>query len=298
MNVMFRPMIATVRKASIAGALSLSFIFSPFVTTAQAESKGSAPRARYQQPETSPSHLRFTPVSLSNGSTLTFISPTQWSEAASLLIDVLNNTHQQFTDLFTDIPAFSTSVRLMDEEEFFSLTGAPRWTNAMFFRGQIILPLGTRQPVDFENLQRSLRHEYTHAILAALSSGHLPGWIDEGLAQWFEGSENPGLRAALRDWLKTHEPVSLELLQGGFTKLKAEMVPAAYAQSLIASRLLTEKYGFPAMANYFLLLREGVDKEIAFETAFSLSTKEFEAQLGRALKKWAARPEPNDRNPR
>ena len=159
------------------------------------------------------------------------------------------------------------------------------------FSGQIILPISASQPVDLDNLNRSLKPEYTHAILSALSDGHLPGWIDEGLAQWFEGSENPGLRTALRDWLKKNEPVSLTLLQGGFTKLKPEMVPTAYAQSLLSTRLVAEKYGFPAMANYLLLLREGIDKEAAFETAFGIRITDFEAQLGRALKRWASRPE-------
>lgn len=245
-------------------------------------------RARYAQPDES-SPLRFTPINLANGSKLTLIAPTRWSETASSLIAVLNTTHDHFTRLFSDIPAFSTSIRLMDEEEFFDLTGAPKWTNAMFFRGQIILPLAKGKAVDIENLNRSVRHEYTHAILSALSAGNLPGWIDEGLAQWFEGEESPGLRDALREWLKTHEPVSLSLLQGGFTKLKPEMVPAAYAQSLLATRLVAEKYGFPAVANYFMLLRDGVEKDAAFETAFGIPLPDFERQLGKALKRWAVK---------
>ena len=247
-------------------------------------------RARYVQPEES-SPLRFTPINLANGSKLTLIAPTRWSETASSLITVLNTTHDHFTRLFADIPAFSTSIRLMDEDEFFELTGAPRWTNAMFFRGQIILPLSKGKAIDIENLNRSVRHEYTHAILSALSAGNLPGWLDEGLAQWFEGEESPGLRDALREWLKTHEPVSLSLLQGGFTKLKAEMVPAAYAQSLIATRLVAEKYGFPALGAYFMLLRDGIDKDAAFKTAFNISPAEFEEEMGRALKRWVSKGE-------
>jgi len=245
-------------------------------------------RARFVQPEES-SPLRFTPIDLANGSKLTLISPQRWSDTASALIKTLNTTHDHFTELFSEIPAFSTSIRLMDEDEFFKLTGAPAWTNAMFFRGEIILPIARGKTLDVDNLNRSVRHEYTHAILSALSGGNLPGWIDEGLAQWFEGEESPGLRAALRDWLKSNEPVPLSLLQGGFTKLKPEMVPAAYAQSLLATRLVAEKYGFPAIANYLLLMRDGVDKASAFETAFGVSLETFERQLSKALKRWAAR---------
>ncbi len=279
-----RPHNITPALVAFAAAIALSTArTTPFALAEDASNQ----RARYVQPDEA-SPLRFTPINLSNGSKLTLISPQRWSETAATLIKTLNTTHEHFTELFSEIPAFSTSIRLMDEDEFFALTGAPKWTNAMFYRGEIILPIARAKSVDVENLNRSVRHEYTHAILSALSGGNLPGWIDEGLAQWFEGEESPGLRAALRDWLKTNEPVPLKLLQGGFTKLKPEMVPAAYAQSLLAARLVADKYGFPAIANYFMMLRDGVDKESAFHTAFNISLADFEAQLGRALKRWAA----------
>ena len=63
-------------------------------------------RARYYQPDES-SPLRFTPINLANGSKLTLISPQRWSETASTLIKTLNTTHEDFTDLFSEIPAFS-----------------------------------------------------------------------------------------------------------------------------------------------------------------------------------------------
>lgn len=275
--------------AVAASVSTLTLVVSFFASPAFADPKNSE-RARYVQPEESP-NLRFTPVNLSNGSKLTLISPKRWSETANEVIAVLNSTHEEFTEIFSEIPAFSTSIRLMDEDEFFKLTGAPKWTNAMFFKGQIVIPLSASQPIDTENLGRSIKHEYTHAILSALSSGQLPGWIDEGLAQWFEGEENPGLRDALRSWLATNEPVPLALLQGGFTKLRADMVPAAYAQSLLATRALVDRSGMDAVAKYFFMLREGVDKESAFTTAFSMTPEEFESHLSKALKVWAAKPE-------
>lgn len=249
-----------------------------------------APKARYGDP-LDESRLRFTPLNFANGSTLTVISPHRWSDVTKQILKTLNDTHSQFTDLFARIPAFSTSIRLMDESAFFELTGAPAWTNAMFFRGQIIIPLAANKPIDSDNLSRSVKHEYTHAILASLSGGHIPGWLDEGLAQWFEGSETPALRKALRAWLKNHDPVPLSMLQGGFTKLKADMVPAAYAQSLLATKALADKFGFDAIGNYFLLLRDGVDRNAAFQTAFEFTPEAFEEELGKALKSWEASPE-------
>lgn len=232
--------------------------------------------------------LRFIPIDLADGSHLTLISPHHWSDIAEEILQELTQTHQRLGELFGSIPPFRSSIRLMDERAFYELTGAPGWTNAMFFRGEIIIPLSQAQPIDLDNIHRSVKHEYTHAVLSALSHGSIPGWIDEGLAQWIEGDENPALRNTLKQYLHKHQPVSLSLLQGGFTKLEPTMVPAAYAQSLLAVQAMINAYGLPKIATYLSLLREAREKEDAFRMAFKISTTEFERRLGATLVTWAS----------
>jgi hypothetical protein len=231
--------------------------------------------------------LRFTPVNLTDGSRLTLISPRHWSDIADEVTQELTRTHRELTGMFGSIPPFRSSIRLMDEQSFYDLTGAPGWTNAMFFRGEIIIPLAKHQPIDLENIHRSVKHEYTHAVLSALSRGRIPGWIDEGLAQWIEGDENPALRATLKNYLQKSEPVALHLLQGGFTKLESRMVPAAYAQSLLAMQAVVQTYGLTKITAYLQLLREDYDRGLAFETAFQITQEEFERRLKTTLKTWA-----------
>lgn len=160
----------------------------------------------------------------------------------------------------------------------------------MFFRGEIIIPLSTKGPIDLDNLHRSVKHEYSHAVLSALSGGFIPGWLDEGLAQWLEGEENPALRSSLRSYLLKAAPVPLSLLQGGFTKLSPRMVPAAYAQSLIAVQALLKAYGIDPISKYLQMLREQVSKEEAFTTTFGISERDFEARLDETLRSWAGTP--------
>ncbi len=243
-------------------------------------------RARYA-PAVVDSALRFTPLTLGDGSRLTLISPKNWSDIAEEISQELTQTHNDLSQLFGAIPPFRSSVRLMDEPSFYALTGAPGWTNAMFFRGEIIIPLSTVKPIDLENLHRSVKHEYSHAVLSALSGGMIPGWIDEGLAQWIEGDENPALKNSLKAYLKRAAPVPLDLLQGGFTRLEAAMVPAAYAQSLLAVQAMIKAYGVDKIALYLSLLRNEVDKESAFETAFGISHTDFEYRLHSTLKAWS-----------
>jgi hypothetical protein len=268
----------------VLGGLALLSVALPVSATPPSES--GPERARYSAEETR--SLRFTPLQLTGGSKLTLISPLRWSDVADELVTTLNNTHAEYTQRFASIPAFSTSIRLMDEQSFYELTGAPAWTNAMFIRGQIVIPLSTTQPIDLENLHRSVKHEYTHAIISALSGGRAPGWLDEGLAQLAEGEEHPALRASLKSWLQVNDPVPLSLLQGGFTKLSTPMVPPAYAQSLLASKAIVDTYGFSKIGVYLAALRKGVDKDRAFATGFGISPEVFEQKLASALKTWGA----------
>lgn len=225
-------------------------------------------------------------LALSDGSSLTFVSPQRWRGTAAKLHRVVTETHTLFTELLGELPPVETTVQLMDENTFFDLTGAPSWTNAIYYRGRIMMPLPETGAIDQENLERSLRHEYTHAIISALSGGKCPGWLDEGLAQWAEGTENPALQLALVSWIRKNPAVPLALLQGGFTRLETRMVAAAYAESLFASNTLMKSFGASALRDYFNRLRDGADRADAFEGAFGINEELFEKRLASALGAW------------
>lgn len=231
------------------------------------------------------SAITFSPLQLSGGSHLTLVSPARWKPLIQRLSGSLAEIHQHYTEIFGPIPPLTTSIRLMDEEDFFKTTGAPRWTNALYYKEEIIIPLRSGN-VDWDNLFRAVKHEYTHAVVHALSAGRCPGWLDEGLAQWAEGAENPALRPALIKRLRTSGPVPLKLLQGGFTKLDSAIVPAAYAQSLYITQILIRSYGFKHINMFLTALRRGQDKQTAFRRAFDVSEAGFERSMGRALAQW------------
>jgi hypothetical protein len=212
---------------------------------------------------------------IGGGTVLTVVSAPEWSATGARLADLLKQSHGRFEKLFGNIPTFAVTLRLMDEESFFLSTGAPRWTNALFYRGQIIIPLSPTE------------QEYTHAVLHALTGGKAPGWIDEGLAQLAEGTENSALRPALYEYLRENPPVPFELMQGGFTRLETNMVAAAYAQSLIAAQALVETFGYERLGLYFSTLRSGDDHETAFSRVFGIREANFEDRFSRKLTRWA-----------
>jgi hypothetical protein len=223
------------------------------------------------------------PLTLSNASTITLVAPDELQGVGGQLLDMLGKIHGEYEQLFGRLASVKTTLKLMESEEFYTSTKTPRWTNAIYYRGQIMIPMSAQEKLDLENLERSVRHEYLHSVVHALSGGRCPGWLDEGLAQWIEGDENPALRPALTRWLNANDPVPFSLLQGGFTKLRPSMVPAAYAQSLVAAKEVISIHGMSKIARYLGMLKEGEEKSDAFEDAFGVSEDEFEAQLHASL---------------
>ncbi len=276
------------RRFSFAFVLALCSLL--VVSTAASAQSASVRKAVAVEPagksQESRAGLIYSPLNLRGGSTLTMVSPHEWSPVASQLSESLKETHEYFTGLFGEIPSLNVAIHLMEEEAFYQSTGAPRWTNALYHREKITIPLSRHNTNDIENLKRSIAHEYTHAVVHSLSAGEAPGWLDEGLAQWVEGKENPALRPALINWLNFNQPVPLRLLQGGFTRLEAKMVPAAYAQSLFGANHIINNNGFERIRGYFDSLRKGEGREAAFKNNFSISEKAFEEQLGRNLAQW------------
>jgi hypothetical protein len=226
-------------------------------------------------------------MELSGGARLMLVSPKEWFWLAERLSDHLKKAHIHYTKIFGPIPAGETTLKLIDAEVFYRETGAPGWTNALYYKGIMSIPLNFEEPIDMDELFRSVSHEYTHAVINALSGGRTPGWLDEGLAQEAEGDVNPALEPALKKWLYFNQPISLDILQGGFTKLESRMVAPAYGQSLFAARVVVNTFGFENLREYFDNLRSGKPKPEAFRAAFGISEASFEEAFGKYVKRWA-----------
>lgn len=227
------------------------------------------------------------PSSLRDGSVITLITPTKWTAIGETLLESLKLTHVEFTQQLGELVPINTSLRILPEDLFYKTTGAPSWTNALFFRSQVFIPLSEKSVEDKGNLIRSARHEYVHSILHGLSAGRCPGWLDEGMAQWAEGEENPALRPALVKYLKNNPALPFSSLQGGFTRLPTNSVAAAYAQSLIATLALKKAFGFSGLRTYLDNLRVGEDRFDAFKNAFGVSEAHFEELMNEKLLEWA-----------
>ena len=174
-------------------------------------------------------------------------------------------------------------VKLLTPEVFAIATGAPEWTNALYYHDTIIIPVRSADQGNQEDFIRSVRHEFSHAIINAFSNGNCPGWLDEGLAQYMEGNTLDVIRLTLTRWISKNPTIPFHMLQSGFTKLDKKYVAPAYAQSLWAAKLLIERRGYLPI-RYFMTLLKNKEND-AFHTAFGITESEFETQLACVLSK-------------
>lgn len=208
-------------------------------------------------------------------------------DLAKSSITILNDTYDELSRIFQSSPKKKVVLRFLPPEEFRKQTGAPAWTSAMYFRDEITIPLTAKTGMDRAELSRALRHEYVHAFIAEMSRYRCPAWLDEGVAQLLEGHPNPLLGPALREWIGQNQAIPLDWLQNGFTTLDAAYVPAAYAQSLFATRKIIMKRGFRSVTQYLNHLQNGVAEPQAFKIAFGQNKRDFEKELTVQIKRWS-----------
>ena len=129
----------------------------------------------------------------------------------------------------------------------------------------------------FEDLDRVLAHEFTHALVRSLATRGVPTWLNEGLATVLEGDSLDWAKAVMT---KVSKAPSLTSLSGSFNELTGAEAQVAYAMSALAARRLIDEAGGPAVTNLLRDLGGGVDFEDAFLHRIQKSLADFQASLG------------------
>jgi hypothetical protein len=179
-------------------------------------------------------------------------------------------------------PSERIPVVLYPSEEFHDVTQTPSWTSGVY-DGRIKLPVGGITDGHDAVLTRTLRHEYGHVVVHHLTHGRCPVWLNEGAAIWVEEDEE-GER---EDW--AHETLSgqvlfpLRDLAASFTRLPADRVHVAYAQSYLAVRRLVTRSGGRRVRELLATLGDGRQLGDAFRDTYYEEMARFEAELIRHL---------------
>lgn len=169
-------------------------------------------------------------------------------------------------------PESRVPVMLYTDGEFPAHASVPHWAQGLF-DGQIRLAVSWAT-LHEASLDKTLRHEYTHALVHARTGGNVPTWLSEGLAVANEGLGTDHERNLAR---AADRLIPLDELHGSFLNLPLTQVPLAYAESAAAVDYLLSRHGAPKVRALLERLGESRNFDAAFQEAVGVPYADFRA---------------------
>jgi hypothetical protein len=206
------------------------------------------------------------------------------------VLEILEVAYGKTGDVLGIRPRREIQVVIYDPAVFEQrFQGLFRFSAAGFFNGAIHVRGNTR--VD-ARLVRTLHHEYLHAALDEAAPGYaFPGWVNEGLAEWFENRAigkrylSHGEHAYLAEASRRGELMPLSsLVSPGFGRLDSARASVAYLRSYAAIDYLAARHGERSLKAFCDQLIRTRDLDRALRRAFRTDLARLEAELARELR--------------
>jgi len=202
-------------------------------------------------------------------------------EAGRIVLRILEDVYGEVGRALSYYPDQEIAVILYTNQQFQEVTDAPGWSGGIY-DGKIRIPIGGIEQ-ETPGLRRLLNHEYTHAVVRAITR-RVPTWLNEGLAQHFEGREiGSPQRDMLRQLAQSGKMPSLRDMEGSFMTLSGAQASLAYLISLSAVNHLIDRYGMYRVKMVLEDLSAGADPGRAINTALLITHEEFERGWKRSL---------------
>ena len=202
-------------------------------------------------------------------------------ETGRVVLRILEDAYSEVGRSLSFYPDQEIQVILYSGQQFQEVTSAPGWSGGLF-DGKIRLPIGGIEQ-ETPALRMNLFHEYTHAVVRAITP-RCPTWLNEGLAQYFEGRQiDPRQQENLKNLVQAGTLPSLASLEGSFMGLSGSQVQLAYLISLSSVRYMIDTFGLYRVKGMLDELAGGVDTNTALSRDIMLSYEEFERGWKRSL---------------
>jgi hypothetical protein len=192
--------------------------------------------------------------------------------------DFLEEVYQDLSSRFDVYPISPFVVVLYPRQQFLKVTDAPNWSGGAN-DGKIKLPVRGMTSLN-NQMRETLRHELAHSFVDFKTSDNCPTWLQEGLAQMFEGrtvgKDGSELLAALAS---QNQLPSISNLVGGFGGANETAANVLYLESLSFTEYLISRHQFYTLNG----LLEELGKGTVFAEAFELN---YSKPLARAEQDW------------
>ncbi len=195
-------------------------------------------------------------------------------EAGRIVLRILEDAYGEVGRSLSYYPDQEIQVILYSGEQFKEVTDAPGWSGGLF-DGKIRLPIGGIEK-ETPGLRGLLLHEYTHSVVRTITR-RCPTWLNEGLAQYFEGRRiDSRQQEMLKQLLQAGKFPSLTNLEGSFMGLGSSQAQSAYLLSLSSVRYMIDTFGMYRVKGVLEELAKGSDTGKAISSGIMISYEEFE----------------------
>lgn len=153
----------------------------------------------------------------------------------------------------------------------------PSWTGGQAYSDFNIVIMGVTE-YDSSWNQDTVIHELTHVLVGQFTFsciGTLPGWIEEGLAMFSEGSLDPSMQSMLERAIRSNTLITLRSLNGGFSELP-DKANLSYAQSYSVIKFLIDTYGQEKMNQLLLSMSDAMPIDEALLQTYGFDTDGLE----------------------
>lgn len=163
---------------------------------------------------------------------------------------------------------------ILQTDADFQVPGSPAWAEGLY-DGSVRIPVkGVEQPT--RHLKALLRHELAHSFVTSRTGGNCPTWVQEGVAQWLEGTDAARADLSLAARARAGTLPALHTLEAPFQNLAASDVPVAYAASLSGLAHLLRLRREEGLVRLLAALGDGLPSEEALPVSIGLSYGEFQ----------------------
>jgi tetratricopeptide (TPR) repeat protein len=198
-----------------------------------------------------------------------------------LAAEVLDALESAYNSVGTDLGLFPTTripVLLYTKSDYSSVTNGPDWSGGLY-DGKIRLPVGGLSKMN-PQMRSILFHELTHVLIAELTHGNIPTWLNEGLAQIEERKEFS--HQSMPSAAAPKAELSLAKLSGSFISMDREEAGLAYQQSYSLASFMVTRYGWYAMQGVLKRLGE----RATMESAVAKSLSDWSLDLPGVMQEW------------
>ena len=192
------------------------------------------------------------------------------------ILSALENDYKDLESQFDYTPPEQIGVILYTGQAFADITRAPSWVGALN-DGRIRIPVQGLTSVTPE-LARELKHELTHSFVGQKTHYRAPTWLQEGLAQWMEGSRSGAFARFLVDSSKNGTLPTLASLNGSWIGYSGESASVAYGWSLAVIESIIDRGGMGDINRLLDAMASAPSPQDAVQQSLDMSYDELQQQ--------------------